>query len=160
MSWLVLYVKPRHEKKLAEACRAHHITYDLPVRHETRIYQRRKVTFENPVFPGYIFCDVNREQRLELLKTNNVLRVLEPIDEARLVHELQQVRLALTADPTLAVCSPLKAGRYVRIRSGPFMGVEGLVSELKKNTKVVLNIDMIGRAMQIEVMRELLDVLE
>jgi transcription antitermination factor NusG len=159
MSWMVLYLKPRCEKKFAEYCRIHGIEYYLPLRTETKIYQRRKVIVEKPVFPGYFFSCMDEEGRLTLLKTNNIVRVFVPPEEKRLLFELDQVRKALMADPTLGSCVALERGKRVRITGGAFMGVEGMVSSLKGRSKVCLNVDMIGRAVAVEVDRQFLEVL-
>jgi len=160
MDWHVLYLRPRCEKKVAEFCRIHGLNYYLPLREETKIYQRRKVTVHKPLFPSYFFSSFDGEGRLSLLKTNNVLRILEPTSRRQLLHELAQVRKALTVDPTLAACSAIKAGRRVRILGGPFAGVEGVIQSLKGQMKVCLNVDMIGRAVAVEVDREYLEVVD
>ena len=160
MSWNVLHVRPRCEKKMNEFCRAQKLEAYLPLRRETKIYQRRKVTVEKPVFPGYIFVMFDRDGRLELLKTNNVVRVLEPGDEKLLIYQLEQIRKALAADATLGAVAALQKGRRVRITGGPFMGVEGLIHDLKGPAKVLLNVEMIGRAVAVEVERDFLELAE
>jgi len=136
------------------------LTYYLPLRRETKIYQRRKVTVEKAVFPGYFFVSFDRAGRLGLLKTNQIVRILEPVDQRRLLHQLAQVRRALRADPTLTPCDALTTGRRVRITGGAFMGVEGSISELRGTAKVRLNVEMIGRAVAVEVDREYLELLD
>lgn len=158
MSWNVLYVRPRCEKKMAEFCRIQGYEHYLPLRSETKIYQRRKVTVAKPVFPGYLFVSFDPQGRLELLKTNNIVRILESPDEQNLIHELEQIQKALSVDATLGAVAALKKGRHVRITGGPFMGVEGLIQDVKGNTKVLLNVDMIGRAVAVEVDRDFLEV--
>ena len=56
MDWAVLHVKPRCEKKVDDFCATFQIGRYLPLRKETKIYQRRKVTVEKPVFPRYVFA--------------------------------------------------------------------------------------------------------
>lgn len=158
MSWLVYYVKPRCEKKTAEYCLLSRIQYYLPLRRETKIYQRRKVVVDKPVFPGYLFASTDPEQRVAVLKTNNIVRVLTPPSEAELLFELEQIKKALTVDPTLGSCKALERGRKVRITGGAFMGIEGQISGLKGKAKVCLNIDMIGRAVAVEVDREFVEL--
>ena len=158
--WYVLHVRPRCEKKMAEFCRIQRYEHYLPLRQETKIYQRRKVTVDKPVFPGYVFVSFDPEGRLELLKTNNIVRILETPDEHRLLHELEQIQKALTVDSTLGAVAALKKGRRVRITGGPFMGVEGLIQDLKGSAKVMLNVDMIGRAVAVEVDRDFVEVVE
>ncbi len=160
MSWCVIHVKPRCEKKIAKCCSVLGIEYFLPLRSETKIYQRRKVTAEKPIFPGYVFASFDRQQRLSLLKTNQIVRFLETDDEARLVHELEQVRKALSVDPSLGSDAALKAGTAVRITGGPFMGVEGWVQEMRSHSKVCLSVDMIGQAVVVEVARDYLDLID
>jgi transcription antitermination factor NusG len=48
----------------------------------------------------------------------------------------------------------------VTIRSGPFQGLEGVVQLVRGKAKVVLNVEMIGRALAVEVAVELLDPVE
>lgn len=146
---------------MGEYCKIHELTFYLPLREETKVYQRRKVRVEKPVFPGYFFVSFDQEGRLRLLKTNTIVRVLKPEDECEFLHELAQIRKALLVDPTLGSCTALKKGRRVHITAGPFMGVEGVVWSLtKRNTKVRLNVQMIGQAVGLEVDRECLQVID
>jgi len=160
MQWHVLHVRPRCEKKVAESARLLRVDHYLPLRRETKIYQRRKVTVDKPVFPGYVFAAFDQEGRVAVLKTNQVIRILEVRDQELLLRQLAQVRQALAVDPTLSACAALKCGRVVRIRSGPFMGLEGVVASLKGPAKVVLNVEMIGQAVAVEVDRDYLDVVD
>ncbi len=159
MGWNVLYLKPRTEKKLAEYAQGLSLEHYLPLRSETKIYQRRKVTVEKPVFPGYCFVCFDARGRRELLQSNLIVRILEPADETRLLHELDQVRKALAVDPTLNACSALPKGTFVRIRSGPFAGLEGVVAEWRSPIRVLLNVELINRAVAVETDPALLDVL-
>lgn len=158
--WEVLHVRPRAEKKVDEFCEANNIAAYLPLRSEMKIYQRRKVIVRKPVFPGYMFAAFNREERALILKTNNVVRTLAAESEAQLIHELEQVRLALMADPTLTACIALKTGTRVLIRQGVFMGIEGVVARLRSVSKVRLNVEVLGQAVHLEIAREFLEVIE
>jgi transcription antitermination factor NusG len=158
MSWHVLHLRPRSEKKTAEYCRKHGLTFFLPLREETKIYQRRKVKVQKPVFPGYLFASFDRDGRLSLLRTNNLVRILTPDSEAHLLFELDQIRRALAVDPTLGACAALKRGRHVRIIGGPFRGIEGIVSAVRQSSKVRLNVDMIGQAVAVDVDKEYLEL--
>lgn len=149
MVWNVLYLHPRSEKKVADICRVHRIPYYLPLRRTTRTYQRRQVTSETTVFPGYLFAGLDAVGRTTVLKTNHVLRVLTPHSSFRLLRQLVQIRRALRADPGLRVVRPLAKGHRVRIVGGPFQGIEGVVARLKdarNPVRVILNVDLLGKA--------------
>lgn len=158
--WHVVHVKPRCEKKLAGYCAASAIVCDLPLREETKIYQRRRVTVTKPVFPGYCFLNYSEAQRVDVLKSNLLVRVLDVVDQDQLVRELAQVHQALTVDPTLDACAAFQAGKRVSIRSGPFCGLEGVVQMVRGKARVVLNVEMIGRALAVEVDMSLLEPAE
>ncbi len=150
-NWKVIHLKPNTEKKFIRYCCRCEITCYLPLRKKTRIYQRRKVTIELPVFTGYAFVKYAESRRLDVLKSNCVCRVIEPYEPKKFLRELVMVRRALRADPTLQTTLPLKEGQMVKIVSGPFMGTEGLVNRLSGNTRVILNVSAIGQALSIVV---------
>jgi transcription antitermination factor NusG len=133
------------------------LKHDLPLRQETKVYQRRRVTVHKPVFPGYVFIAFSDDEKLTVLKSNFIVHILNVLDQDKLVHELAQIDQALAVDPSLDACAAFQAGKRVTIRSGPFQGLEGVVQMVRGKTKVILNVEMIGRAVAVEVAVELLD---
>lgn len=158
--WHVSHVRPRCEKKLAEYCARHGIRIDLPLREETKVYQRRRVTVQKPVFPGYAFVFFASDEKETVLKSNVIVRLIGVENQAQLIRDLAQIREALSVDPTLDACAAFQAGRRVRIRNGPFQGLEGVVKTLRGKTKVILNVEMIGQALAVEVGVEFLEPAE
>jgi len=157
--WKVLFVKPRTEKKVTEYCDLFGIRYYLPLRKKTRIVQRRKVTVELPLFPGYVFVRLPPSQRLSLLETNLLVRILDPLKPRKLLRDLVMVRRALRVNPQVMTTAPLTKGTRVKIVSGPLMGVEGRVVRLAAKMKVVLNVDMIGQAIAVETEADFVEVM-
>ena len=118
------------------------------------------INMDKPVFPGYVFASFDRDERLSVLRTNYIVRIIEPAHQRPFLYELAQVRRALRVDPTLGAVEALKKGRRVRITGGPFMGVEGVVQTIKRSTNVLLNVDMIGQAIAVEVDKDYLEVID
>ncbi len=160
MCWYVMHLRPKTEKKVAEVCRIHGIEHYLPLREETKIYQRRKVTVHKPLFPGYVFARIPLETRIHVQRTNHLISLLKPDDEARLVYELDQIRRALEADPRLEADQAYREGRRVRIRSGVFLGVEGILQSLRGQAQVRLNVEMIGQSITVDVERDSIEFME
>lgn len=156
-SWQVLHVRPRCEKKCAEYLGASHVDYYLPLREETKIYQRRKVTVEKPLFPSYVFTQFAPLQRVHVLKSQMVIRIISVENQTRLLMELDQIRTALAVNPILGSCPAVTQGTPVRIKSGPFQGLEGVVCTVKGETRVVLNVEMIGQGVPVEVGLDMLE---
>ena len=150
LHWKVLFVKPRTEKKVSEYCDLFGIRHYLPLRQKKRIVQRRKVFVNLPLFPGYVFVRLPPEQRLLILETNLLVRIIQPLQPRKMMRDLVMVRRALRVNPQAVTTRPLTKGMRIRIIAGPFMGVEGLVARLSAKTKVVLNVEMIGQAIAVE----------
>ena len=160
MDWHVLYVKPRCEKKVAAHCGRNGVEQYLPLRRETKIYQRRRVTVDKPVFQGYVFARFGPVERPDVLRSHAVVTVIDVEDQARFERELDQVRQALEIDPTLEVERVLKPGRRVRISTGPFMGLEGVVQTARGPGRVLLAVEMIGQAVVVNAETALLEPLD
>lgn len=154
--WQVVCTRPRCEKLLAEYCMARSMEHYLPLRLETKVYQRRRVNVLKPLFPGYLFARLDRRLRLTLLQSGQVVRFLGVPDESRFIFELSQVRAALDADPALKACGAITKGERVRIIAGPFQGLEGVVDVIRNNARVVLNVDFIGQGVPVEIALDML----
>ena len=61
--WFVAHTRPRAEKKLAEFCVEQGYEHRLPVYRSVKTYARKRVIFEKPLFPGYMFARVERRHR-------------------------------------------------------------------------------------------------
>jgi transcription antitermination factor NusG len=159
MSWQIIHVRSRTEKRLAEYCEKQEVAYFLPLREETKIYQRRKVTVQLPLFRGYFFASVPPEKKDVLLRAGYVVSFLYPPNERDFLRQLVRVRRSLRIDPTLGAVAALHKGLRVRIKAGPFMGTEGMIEGLKARTAVRINVDMIGQAVLVEIPVEYIEVL-
>ncbi len=160
MTWSVLHLKPRTEKRVAEICARQRLPCYLPLRRSVRIYQRRKVVFDLPLFPGYIFVACDESSRALLFRGNHIIRVLKPESQMKLLRQLVLVRRLLRLDPELESVDPIASGEHVRIRSGPLSGLEGIVTQVRKKPGkclVVLNIEIVGRAVATETDARLLE---
>lgn len=150
-SWKVIHLKPNTEKKFIRYCELYSVTCYLPMRKTFRTCQRRKYAVILPVFTGYAFVKYSEKDRVTVLKSNCICKVIEPYEPRLFLRELVMVRRALRADPTLKSTRTFAEGQMVRITDGAFMGTEGFVKRISSNTKVVLNVSAIGQALTIVV---------
>ena len=99
-TWYVLHVKPRTEKKLNDFLAAMRVFHYLPlVRKDTKV-QRRKVVRFLPVFPGYVFTRLFPDERIRVLETKNLVRMIDVADP-RLFGRRQDRHGAEGAERTL-----------------------------------------------------------
>jgi len=117
------------------------------------VERRIEVTLDLPLFPGYIFVCIERAQRVRVLEVPGVLAIVggtggEPA--ALPASEIDALRSGLSqrnAQPHPL----LKVGQRVRIRSGAFAGMEGVVVHMKYSYRVVLTLDCIMQSFAVEV---------
>ncbi len=158
--WFVLHTKSRQEKSVARDLRAMGVGHYLPLVRSVRYYGRRKAAVEVPLFPGYVFLRGERDDAFRADRTGRVVKILPVPDEARLEGELEQVRVALGRGVELDPHPYLRCGMRVEVRSGPLKGVRGLITEKKRRSRLVLQVQVLSRASSLEIDGSLLEVVE
>jgi transcription antitermination factor NusG len=127
----------------------------LPLNKYTRRWSDRIKEFEVPMFPGYLFCRMNPQNRLPVLMTPGVIQIVGtgktpiPVEEEE-IAAIQRVRksgLATMPWPYLQV------GHVARIDDGPLRGMTGIVIKIKSGLKLVLSVSLLQRSVAVEVDR-------
>ena len=71
-------------------------------------------------------------------------------DQRRLESELNNIRLALDRNASLDPYPDLVKGVRVEVRSGPFQGLQGVIDSRTKDARLILEVDVLGRAVTLE----------
>ena len=110
-----------------------------------------------PLFTGYLFFRGSVEvHRLELLKTNLCVRVLDVLEQVELHHDLRQVYELQRRGVPLLPHPDLGVGDAVRITEGPFKGFDGQIVAEKSGLRLVVSVRFIHRAVAVELPRDVL----
>ena len=149
--WMVIYTKPRQEKSLARDLLRQMVPFYLPLVKKTLQYGRRQIQSFAPLFDGYVFMLGSEKQRVISLATNRVLRILPVNDGLRLITDLRQIERLIQANVPLTVESRLDAGRNVRVRSGPFAGVEGVVLRRRGESRLLVSVNFLQQGASVEI---------
>lgn len=155
-AWYVIRTRSRQEKALAQDLAARAIRFFLPMVRTVRYYGRRKVRTVLPLFPGYLFLAGEREDCYTAERTGRVAQVLAVSDQESLCSELSSIAQVLQAEGLLTPCPPLVRGTLVEVSSGPFKGVRGRVDVGVRDNRLVLHVDLVGKAAVLEIDRDLL----
>lgn len=151
--WYAIHVRSKYERKTADALTCKGYECLLPVYTQRRRWSDRTKIIELPLFPGYVFSRFDVELRLPILKTPGVLavvgvgRIPQPLDSA----EIEQVRKVTATNHGAKPCPYLKVGQRVRITAGPLTGIEGLLAERRGETRVVLTVSVLEKAISVHV---------
>ena len=150
--WFVLHVKPRTEKKAARYLGGYGCFYHLPTFVKVTRVQRRKVRRELPLFPGYVFTRLSADERLQMLRTNLIVRTIPIPNPRETIHELRQIAHAARANPLFYPMKHVfKEGDRVRMKYGPFRGIEGYVKRTGARTTLCLNVEILGTSVEVNV---------
>ncbi len=104
-----------------------------------------------PLFPGYLFIRILLAERLNVLRCAGVVGIVgfadrpSPIEDAE-IASLRSGLLQCAAEPY----PHLAAGDSVRVCSGPFAGMDGILVRKKKDFRVVLSVNVIAKSIAVE----------
>ena len=154
LRWMVAKTMARAEKQVAEYCTRKGILAYLPLRRSVRRYPHRIKTFMVPMFPGYVFFQLDPIDKLLVQECRHTAMIIVPDDsmEELLVQELNDLQICeqATAEGEVDVRPEIAEGKIVEIRTGPFMGMHGIVNRRKGHTRLTVNIELIGQSVTIE----------
>ncbi len=151
LDWYVAHVRPRCEKKLVEHGRIYNFSTTLPTYESTKNYRGKVVTFQKPLFPGYVFLQLNRESRNIAMRSDYVANMLQVHDQEEFREQLGDILFALEQKMELHLEPTIGVGSRVLLKSGPLQGQEGWVEDRFGMTTVLLRLDFIGQAVAIKV---------
>jgi transcriptional antiterminator NusG len=161
MEWFALTVKPQHEKTVTAALSAKSLEAYTPLYRSRRRWSDRVKTVELPLFPRYVFCRFRFEDRIAVLRIPSITSIVgfggtpSPISD----NEIEMVRLVVSSGLPVTPWPFLRIGHRVRIRDGPLSGLEGILTKEKAPYRVIVNIEILKRAVAVEIDRDLLDSL-
>jgi transcription antitermination factor NusG len=159
LAWFVAHTRPRREKKLKRFCDREGIEATLPCYRTVHKYQRKTVEFEKPLFPGYLFLQLEPGQKEKLYQSDEVAKVLVVDDQPLFAQQLEEILKALELRVGVFLVPEIGAGSRVKIKYGPLRGLEGWVEQRHGMSVVLLRLDFIGMAAGIEVEADHLELI-
>ncbi len=152
--WTAAHTKSRCEKVVSLHCERHAIPHYLPLLRRAKRYQRRTVETFLPMFPGYLFVQLNAETLTTLLRSHRVVQLLrtDETTEKVLVEELRQIQQLeqIQREAELLVQPDLAPGKPVLITAGPLAGLSGIVQRRRNTTRVTVNVELLGQSVSAE----------
>jgi transcription antitermination factor NusG len=140
-----------------EYCARQSIAATLPCYESAHKYRGKTVTFQKPLFPGYVFLQLPAGQTDSVQQNDHVANLLQVFDQETFQRQLQDILTALQSDLGVRLAPSIGEGMRVRIRGGPLQGVEGWVEKRHGMTTVLLRLDFISRAAAVKMDADLLE---
>jgi transcription antitermination factor NusG len=159
--WHVLHVRSNFEKRVTQHLAVREVEHYLPLYKDKVKWTDRTVVTERPLFSGYVFVRFSPEARITVVSVPGVVRSLGD-EDGNLVScaELDKIRVGLDSGLSLRPHPRISAGSRVRIRTGVFEGVEGVVTEIRQQCKVVITLAAVHQCFSLEVNSDDIEVLK
>jgi transcription antitermination factor NusG len=155
--WYACYTRARHEKRVHSALHQSGIETYLPLVPLKRRSKGRQSVVLWPLFPSYVFSRFTLSQYHAILSVSGVATVVRSNGVPAPIHEgeLDNVRRFAVALARAGV-EPrehrmFKAGDRVRVTSGPFSGVEGMVREARGRRCIFVTLAALGRSFAVDI---------
>src|SRR5271156_7234358 len=146
--WFALQVRTRNEASVAEQLNRLGYQRFLPLYRLRKRWSDRIKEVDAPLFPGYLFCRLNPQDRLPVLKTPGVIQIVgfsnipAPVDEV----EIRSIQRLVSSGVQHQPFPFLSVGDRVRISAGPLIGLEGILTDLKGSHRLVLSVSLLQRS--------------
>ena len=152
-AWYALYTRHQHEKTVAQILNGKGFETLLPLYPAARRWADRTKLLFLPLFPCYVFINAGLERRLAIMMTPGVHALVSNAGQPAAIpsEEIDAVRRAVESGARVEPHPLLKCGDWVRVKCGPLAGIEGILVRKKNLYRLVLSVQMLGKAVAVEV---------
>lgn len=153
LKWYAAYTCANHEKRVRDHLDQRSVESFLPVYETVRRWKDRRMRLQLPLFQGYVFVHLALRDRLRVLQTPSVVRLVGFGDRPAALPdlEIEALRTGLKREMRMEPFPFLKVGHRVRVRSGPLQGLEGMLVRKKNASQFVISLNLIMRSVAVEI---------
>ena len=153
LRWFAVVTRSRHERKVHDQLQSRDVESFLPfVQRWSRWRDRRKL-IEWPLFPGYCFARCSSGNVRPVLACQGVVHLVSfaarpaPVPD----YEIDGIRRLLASTLPHDPCPLIEVGMWVQVVYGPLRGVRGRLVHKDRSTTLVVAIEMLGRALSVQI---------
>jgi transcription antitermination factor NusG len=153
LKWYALHVHARKEQLVASQLQTRNLECFLPTYKSLRKWSDRTKEIQQALFPGYVFCRFDYENRQPVVMTTGVTQVVGtgkvaiPIADS----EIEALQVAVSSGIPAQPWPYLRTGEYVQVNYGHLAGLQGILVNFKGNHRVVLSVTLLQRSLALEV---------
>ncbi len=153
ISWYAIYTRHQHEKTVARILTSKGFETLLPLYSAVRRWKDRTKLLSLPLFPSYVFLKGGLERPLDILTTPGIHALVSTAGQpAPIPHaDIEAIRRAVESGASVEPHPLLKCGEWVRIKCGPLEGIQGILVRKKNLYRLVLSVEILGKAASVEI---------
>jgi transcription antitermination factor NusG len=152
-AWYAIQTRSRHEKVVRDQLAAKSIPQLLPLWRRRSMWKDRVKLVDVPLFSGYLFGYFALQDRIAVLETIGVARIVDingkpvpiPDEQIAAVRTIMEHRLPCRPHPYLT------QGMWVQVRHGVLAGTEGILIAKEERHCLVICIDIIQQAVAVDI---------
>jgi transcription antitermination factor NusG len=158
--WLAFYVRPRHEKTVAERLRENGIEVFCPLVCMKVRWSDRWKKVHKPLINGYVFACLTEAERRHVIEDPGILSTVFWNGRPALIRdeEIEIMRLLLREGENVKM-EPIQPGDQVKVTEGGNVlgieGLEGFVMRVKGN-QISLRVESLHTQLSVTVSRHIL----
>jgi transcription antitermination factor NusG len=150
--WVAVRVKSNFEHYVSSSIKGKNLEEFYP----TYVLKRqddRHSEVRAPLFPGYLFCRLDYQQRFPVLKIPGVVGFVGagkqplPVKE----EEISEVRRIVESRLPVWPCPFLCVGQRIRLKAGPLCGIEGSILSVTGAWQIVVTVTFLQRSVAVNV---------
>ncbi len=152
-NWYALSTRHQHEKSVAFALSNKSYEVYLPLYRSVRRWQDRAKQLWLPLFPCYVFIREGMDRQLQILTTPGIIHIVGWGGHPAIVpqSQLDAVKQIIESCLNVEIHPYLQSGDRVRVKTGPLMGMEGILTRKKGLARLVVSMEMLGRSAAVEI---------
>jgi transcriptional antiterminator RfaH len=151
--WCAVHTRYQQEVQVERLLKMKGFGTFLPMFSSMHQWKDRKKEIMEALFPGYLFLVNIGEHKLPVLTTPGVCSIVSiaGVPAAIPDAEIESIRRALASPYRVERHPYLNEGDSVEVQVGPLAGVRGIFVRKGKAARLVLSVEMLGRAAAVEI---------
>ena len=151
-AWYVLHTRHQHERMVAQILTCKGFETLLPLYSASHRWKDRTKLLRLPLFPCYLFLKGGLKRRLDIMTTPGLLSIVSTGGQPAAVppDEIEAIRCVVKGEVSVEPHPFLKCGERVIVKYGPLMGIQGILVRKKNLYRLVISVEMLGRAAAVE----------
>lgn len=153
LPWYALYVKHRHEKKVARSLSGRAVHTFVPT--YPRVHSNGS-RFDVPLFPGYVFCRIDISFPLPVVSIPGVFGIVAGRSASGSIpeEEIESVKHLLLTGLPVAPTDYFSPGQEIALSDGPLKGIRGFVVDATNERWLVVSIHLLQRSVAVKLDRQ------
>ena len=154
--WYAVHVKASCEKRVRIHLEQKSYSVFLPTQRVRRRWADRVKFVDVPLFPGYVFCQLNSQGSAKVITTPGVLKIVSSGRQPAAIadEEIGALQRFVRASIDVEPWPYFALGEMVRINAGPLAGIEGRVVSIANSWRLIVSVTLLQRSVSVAVERE------